>query len=287
MSVNTEIQIAPIEGATSPTLPGQSGGANDFSLPSPKHIELPGMGGSNRTRSSSTEKKAEELKLQQQKFADNPHPLYHLKGRNLIEPVQVECDRGSLNSGDVFVLDMRSHPLYCVMIWTGAEANRREKAAGRKFCDKLQNEATKMPTNPLVIEMVDRQTPMDQHLAHADAFWDLLGGRGTILGADEVSDDRTITLTRRKSLKIAQREQLLASMSRSQSFKFVLKERMESVSQILHNKWWTVWITSLTIYALFGDDIRFMVTDKTSDPIFYSISIVALVFFILEIFLNW
>ena len=272
-----------IGGPSTPSQPPKQsvGSADDFSLPSPKQIELPGM--KPRTRSTSKD----ETKIPEEDTYAFPYPLYHLKGRNLIEPVRVDCVRGSLNSGDVFVLDMRSHPLYCVITWVGAEGNRREKAAGRGFCDKLQNEPTKMPTKPMVVEITDRQTPMDQHLAHADAFWDLLGGRGKILGADEVSDDRTITLVRRKSLKIAQRNSLLANMTRSQSFKFMMKEKMESVSQILHNKWWTLWISSLTVYALFGDDIRFMATDKSSDPVFFSISIVCLFFFVAEIFLNW
>ena len=139
----------------------------------------------------------------------------------------------------------------------------------------------------MVVSLVDRQTAIDQYLAHADAFWEILGGRGSILNSDEVEDDRTVTLTRRKSLKIENRKLLLAGMTRSQSTKFLMKEKLESVSQILHNKWWTLWITSLTVYALFGDDLRFLCTDKSADPWFYSISIVALVFFILEIFLNW
>ena len=115
----------------------------------------------------------------------------------------------------------------------------------------------------------------------------MLGGRGRILDADEAEDDRSVTLTRRKSMKHEARKTMLEGMTSSQKFQHLWKERMEQVAQILHNKWWTIWISSLTVYALFGDDIRFLATDKTSDPIFYSISIVALVFFILEIFLNW
>ena len=144
-----------------------------------------------------------------------------------------------------------------------------------------------MPSKPLVIEITDRQTPADQYLAHADSFWEVLGGRGHILDADEAEDDRSVTLTRRKSMRHEARKTMLEGMTSSQKFQHLWKERMEQVAQILHNKWWTIWISSLTVYALFGDDIRFLATDKTSDPIFYSISIVALVFFILEIFLNW
>ena len=143
MSVNTEIQIAPIGETKTPSaplvLPGRTkndtGGADDFSLPSPKAqvVELTGMS------SQSVQLPGDDLANGKEDESD-PYPLYHLKGRNLIEPVQVACERGSLNSGDVFVIDMRAHPLYCVIQWTGYDANRREKSAGRGFCDKLVNE---------------------------------------------------------------------------------------------------------------------------------------------------
>ena len=76
-------------------------------------------------------------------------------------------------------------------------------------------------------------------------------------------------------------------MSRSESFRYLARERLEQVAQILHHTYWTVWITALTVYALFGDDLRFLLTNRPADPVFYSISIIALVFFILELFLNW
>ena len=142
MQVNTEIQIAPIGTSKLPStplvLPGRSpkngvGGADDFSLPSPRAqvVELPGISTINLPMDDMADGKDDE---------DDPYPLYHLKGRNLIEPIQVECSRTSLNSGDVFVADMRKHPLYCVIQWTGYDANRREKSAGRGFSDKLVNE---------------------------------------------------------------------------------------------------------------------------------------------------
>lgn len=42
-------------------------------------------------------------------------------------------------------------------------------------------------------------------------------------------------------------------------------------------------MTVITIYALFGDDIRLAATDKTSDDIFYGITSACLFFFSLEI----
>ena len=42
----------------------------------------------------------------------------------------------------------------------------------------------------------------------------------------------------------------------------------------------------LTIYALFGDDIRLAASEKPDDAIFFTISIIALGFFTLELCLN-
>jgi hypothetical protein len=135
---------------------GRGSAANDFSLPSlsnsgnsigGRNVALTpiqrkgggtGIGSSSSSSSSSpgvTRVDVGSAAVEEKKR--DPFPLYHLKGRNLIIPVQVDCHRGSLNSGDVFVLDMRAHEKYCVVQWTGAEANRREKAAGRQYCEKL------------------------------------------------------------------------------------------------------------------------------------------------------
>jgi hypothetical protein len=43
----------------------------------------------------------------------------------------------------------------------------------------------------------------------------------------------------------------------------------------------------LTVYALFGDDVRLGAFDKKADPYFYAASLVALVLFLLEMILNW
>jgi hypothetical protein len=42
----------------------------------------------------------------------------------------------------------------------------------------------------------------------------------------------------------------------------------------------------LTIYALFGDDIRLTASEKPDDAIFFTLSIVALFFFTMELTLN-
>ena len=38
-------------------------------------------------------------------------------------------------------------------------------------------------------------------------------------------------------MKLEQRKQRLARMSRSESFKFLVQERMANIAQILHNKY--------------------------------------------------
>lgn len=42
-------------------------------------------------------------------------------------------------------------------------------------------------------------------------------------------------------------------------------------------------MTILTIYALFGDDLRLLAFTKEDDPVFYSITIACFVFFVIEI----
>ena len=45
-------------------------------------------------------------------------------------------------------------------------------------------------------------------------------------------------------------------------------------------------MTIITIYALFGDDIRVLVTNKDGDPIFWILNIIALISFGIEIILS-
>ena len=60
----------------------------------------------------------------------------------------------------------------------------------------------------------------------------------------------------------------------------------KKVQKFIDHWSFTVWMTVLTIYALFGDDIRLAATDKDSDNVFYSLSVVCLFFFTLEIVLG-
>jgi hypothetical protein len=45
----------------------------------------------------------------------------------------------------------------------------------------------------------------------------------------------------------------------------------------------SVIMTIITLYALFGDDVRVLVTDKDGDPTFWTMNIIALCAFSIEI----
>lgn len=58
------------------------------------------------------------------------------------------------------------------------------------------------------------------------------------------------------------------------------------IKSILNNWVYSTFITSLTIYALFGDDIRVSSTSQDTDEVFYSLTVICFFFFTLEIFLS-
>ena len=45
-------------------------------------------------------------------------------------------------------------------------------------------------------------------------------------------------------------------------------------------------MTVITLYALFGDDVRVLVTDKNGDTTFWTLNIIALIAFSIEIILT-
>ena len=54
----------------------------------------------------------------------------------------------------------------------------------------------------------------------------------------------------------------------------------------INNKVFAVILIFLTIYALFGDDIRLAASEKPDDAIFFTISVIALAFFTIELLVN-
>ena len=59
--------------------------------------------------------------------------------------------------------------------------------------------------------------------------------------------------------------------------------RWKTTLQRLIDNWvWMSWMTALTIYALFGDDIRLAATDKSKDNVFFALSTISFSFFMIE-----
>lgn len=55
---------------------------------------------------------------------------------------------------------------------------------------------------------------------------------------------------------------------------------------VLDHKWFTYVMTGLTIYALFGDDIRLLIFKKKSDTTFNILTCTAMLAFIIEIVIS-
>jgi hypothetical protein len=55
------------------------------------------------------------------------------------------------------------------------------------------------------------------------------------------------------------------------------------MDNILENSITTVIMTTITIYALFGDDVRVLSTNKWGDPYFWVLNCIAMGMFILEL----
>lgn len=53
--------------------------------------------------------------------------------------------------------------------------------------------------------------------------------------------------------------------------------------KVLNSKYTTIFMTTITVYALFGDDIRMSVTDKSADDVFFSLAAACLALFSVEI----
>jgi hypothetical protein len=100
--------------------------------------------------------------------------LLHFKGKKKVRIQQVELNRSSLNSGDVFVLDMGLK----IYQWNGKKSGPQEKSKGAQFCRALDDERKGKPA-VIVLEEDDK---------NAD-FWKVLGGEGAIKSAEDGGDD--------------------------------------------------------------------------------------------------
>lgn len=61
---------------------------------------------------------------------------------------------------------------------------------------------------------------------------------------------------------------------------------LQILKKILENKYFQIFINVLTIYALWGDDIRILAFDQEADIAFDILTIICLVLFSIEIFLS-
>ena len=99
--------------------------------------------------------------------------LYHVKGKRDVRVKQVKMEAGSMNAGDVFILDTNK----TVFLWSGGGANRLERAKGMEIANSLRQ-----TNHGGAAEVVC----MDQGDESAE-FWTALGGEGAV--APETDDD--------------------------------------------------------------------------------------------------
>eukprot|EP01114_Cavostelium_apophysatum_P007459 TRINITY_DN19562_c0_g1_i1.p1 TRINITY_DN19562_c0_g1~~TRINITY_DN19562_c0_g1_i1.p1 ORF type:complete len:369 (-),score=119.52 TRINITY_DN19562_c0_g1_i1:73-1179(-) len=111
--------------------------------------------------------------------------LLHLKGRKKVRVTQVDLERNSLNSGDVFILDAGLQ----VYQWNGKKAGPQEKQKGAELSRAICNER-KGRAKSHVLEEGDKEA----------AFWDALGGHGAVRSAEEGGDDTEAETTGTKVL---------------------------------------------------------------------------------------
>ena len=60
----------------------------------------------------------------------------------------------------------------------------------------------------------------------------------------------------------------------------------QRVREVVEGSYITIIMSITTLYALFGDDLRLWLTDKSADPYFYAGLSLSFLFFTLEIFIN-
>jgi len=97
--------------------------------------------------------------------------LLHLKGARSVRVTTKPLAASSLNSGDVFVLDLGLK----LIQWNGAEANKKEKAKALDVCLAIKDDERGGKAS---IDAINQG-------AETDAFWEALGGKGPIAPATD------------------------------------------------------------------------------------------------------
>jgi len=97
--------------------------------------------------------------------------LLHFKGKTKIRTTQVDLKRESLNSSDVFVLDLGLK----IYQFNGAKSTPMEKSKAMQFCVTMESERNGLAKHE-VLEETNKDIPAD--------FWKPLGGAGAIAASD-------------------------------------------------------------------------------------------------------
>lgn len=100
--------------------------------------------------------------------------LLHVKGSRTVRVNEVPCSNASLNTGDVFILDMGLQ----LFLYNGEHANRQEKAKGIDVIRKIKNDERGAKASITVIN----EDPNNQ------TFWGALGGQITVTNPGEDDD---------------------------------------------------------------------------------------------------
>jgi hypothetical protein len=75
-------------------------------------------------------------------------------------------------------------------------------------------------------------------------------------------------------------------VAKEEALKMTLKFKIKKIfNKIIDNNVYTFFMTVLTVYALFGDDLRLLVFTKSDDQYFFGITSLCLFFFAMEIIL--
>eukprot|EP01102_Stenamoeba_stenopodia_P010786 TRINITY_DN3277_c0_g2_i3.p1 TRINITY_DN3277_c0_g2~~TRINITY_DN3277_c0_g2_i3.p1 ORF type:complete len:722 (+),score=130.20 TRINITY_DN3277_c0_g2_i3:253-2418(+) len=109
--------------------------------------------------------------------------LIRVKGRRKLAVRQVELSTKSLNSGDAFVLDAGTK----IFLWNGKAANPMEKAKATDCALRMKNKDKKGKAEIVVLEEGKANNEDDE-----EEFWNLLGGRVTVLTAEEGGEDDAV-----------------------------------------------------------------------------------------------
>eukprot|EP01006_Ploeotia_vitrea_P014078 TRINITY_DN3738_c0_g1_i1.p1 TRINITY_DN3738_c0_g1~~TRINITY_DN3738_c0_g1_i1.p1 ORF type:complete len:837 (-),score=586.38 TRINITY_DN3738_c0_g1_i1:115-2625(-) len=106
--------------------------------------------------------------------------LFHLKGKRNVSVAQCERKASSLNSGDVFILDL-GLDLYQ---WNGKEANKYEKFKALEVLTRINNEERGARAN---LHFLDED--VNDTGDEAKDFWAQLGDKADVKTAEEGGDD--------------------------------------------------------------------------------------------------